>query len=423
MKIELILPPHRPLERPRARSIAPPYNLALLAAHTPAEHSVRITDGYVQRVDFSRKPDLVGITALTASASGAIHVARRWRAQKVPVVMGGLHASALPEEMLNECDAVLVGEAEGVWPRLLADFAAGRLQEIYRSESHPSLAGLPFPRRDLLNPHRYFAFNLVETSRGCPFHCIYCSDSAIFGDRYRYRPVEEVVEEIRSLARRRFVVFIDNNIVGSLSRAKALFGALIPLRIKWVAQASITMAYDDELLDLAARSGCMGVLIGLETLKPDVLRRIGKGVDPARYVELIRRIQGRGIFVQGEFIFGFDEDTPDVFRETLDFVNRAKLASARFAILKPYPGTELYRRWLAQGRIRKSDWSDWNVRVVPYEPAGMSAEALAAGRDWAYRTASSPSSIFHRVGLSRKHAPLLWAMNVANCLFRNSRFL
>lgn len=421
MRIELIYPTHRPLRRPRLKNISPPYNLAVVAANTPPEHHVRITDSYVERVDYRRNVDLVAITSLTASIPGAIAIARKWKAKGVPVVMGGIHPSALPEETLEFCDAVVVGEAEGAWQNLIRDFEAGRMQRIYQNESPPCLDGMPLARRDLLNPRRYFCFNLVETSRGCPFDCEYCSNAGIYGDRFRFRPVQEVVEDIRSLPRHRFVVFLDNNIVGNTRRAKELFRALIPLRMKWVAQASITMAYDEQLVDLAARSGCIGVLVGLETLKKGVLKSIGKPVDPARYVEYVDRIQRRGIFVQGEFIFGFDEDTPEVFAETMDFVHRAKLASARFAILKPYPGTRLYDRWLKEGRLNLSDWSNYHSRNVVYSPRGMTAEQLRIGRDWSYETFSSLPSIWKRIGLGSANAPLLWAMNLANAFFRNSR--
>ena len=421
MHIELIYPTHRPLRRPRLRNISPPYNLAVVAANTPREHTVRITDSYVERIDYGRKVDLVAMTSLTASIAGAIAVARKWKAKGVPVVMGGIHPTGLPDEILPYCDAVVVGEAEGAWQRLLCDFEAGRLQRVYRNEKPPSLVNMPLPRRDLLNPRHYLCFNLVETSRGCPFSCEYCSNASVYGDRYRFRPVEEVVEEIRRLPWPRFVVFLDNNIVGHPKRAKELFRALIPLRIKWTAQASITMAYDDELIDLAARAGCVGVLVGLETLKPDVLKRIGKPVDPNKYIEYVERIQRRGIFVQGEFIFGFDEDTPEVVQETMDFVHRARLASARFAILKPYPGTRLYFRWLKEGRLTESDWSKYHSRHVVYEPKNMTQEQLGAGREWSYHTLASVKSIWRRVGLRRKHWPLLWAMNMANAFFRNSR--
>ena len=420
-RIKLIYPTHRPLKHPRFKNLAPPYNLAVVAANTPPEADVEITDAYVERIDYRERVDLVGITSLTASIAGAIDIARRFRRRGVPVVMGGIHPTALPEETLQYCDAVVAGEAETTWPALVRDFMAGRMKSLYACDRKPDLAGMPLARRDLLNPRRYWCFNLIETSRGCPFDCMYCSDSTIYGPRYRFRPVEDVVEDIRSLPTRRLVVFLDNNIVGNRARAKELFRALIPLKIRWVGQASITMAYDEELLDLAARSGCLGVLVGLETLRADVLAKIGKPVDPGKYKEYIARIQKRGIFVQGEFIFGFDEDDPGVFRRTVDFAEEAKLGAARFAILKPYPGTRLYTQLLRDGRITTCDWANYHTRNVVFRPKQLTVEELVTGRDLAYRRFASPRSMLKRLGFRGRRSLLMWAVNVANMMFRNSR--
>jgi len=315
---------------------------------------------------------------------------------------------------------VVLGEAENTWPDLVRDFLAGRMKRVYSNPERPDLAQYRWPRRDLLSRRKYLMFNLLETSRGCPFSCMYCSNSTVYGTQYRFRPVEEVAEEIRSM-KARFFVFVDNNIVGNPARAKELFRALIPLRIKWVGQASITMAYDEELIRLAKRSGCLGVLVGLETLKKNVLKTIGKPVDPDRYVEYVARIQRHGIFVQGEFIFGFDEDDESVFEETLAFAERAKLASARFAILKPYPGTRLYDQWLSEGRLTEQDWSKFHSRHVVYRPAHLTAEQLNEGRDHCYARFASIKSLWRRVGITPPNAPLIWAMNLANFRFRNSR--
>jgi len=426
MKVLLIHPTHRPLRGPRLRSRIPPLGLMLLAAYTPRDVRVRILDAYVERLnveELSRqpgRPDLVGIGVLTPQANFAYHVADEFRRRGVPVVMGGIHPTALPEEALQHADSVVLGEAEEVWPRLLADFRAGRLQPRYRAERHLDLAGLRRPRRELAPAWRYWVKRPVETSRGCPFNCMYCSDSTVFGSRYRFRPVEEVVAEIRSLGRPGYVFFVDNNIVGNIDRAKELFAALIPLGIRWTAQASITMSYDEELLRLARRSGCIGVLIGLETLKKGLLRKIGKPVDPAKYRDEIARIRSHGILVQGEFIFGFDEDDASVFAETVRFAEEAKLDSARFAILKPYPGTRLFEMWMKEGRITTTDWSLYHTQHAVYRPAQLTPEELARGRDWAYNRFGSATSIWQRVGLSRRYAPLVWAINFGNRAFKNS---
>jgi radical SAM superfamily enzyme YgiQ (UPF0313 family) len=415
VKVLLIHPTHRPLSRPM-----------LLAAYTPSEVEVRILDAYVERLNLEAvlrrpgRPDLVGIGTLTPQATHAYHIADEFRRRGVPVVLGGIHPTALPQEALEHADSVVLGEGEQVWPRLLADFQAGRLQARYQAERHVDLGGLRRPRRELAPTWRYWVKWPVETSRGCPFNCMYCSDSTVFGFRYRFRPVEEVVAEVRSLGRPGYVFFVDNNIVGDIDRAKELFAALIPLGIRWTAQASISMSDDEELLRLARRSGCIGVLIGLETLKKGVLRKIGKPVDPAKYREQIARIRRQGILVQGEFIFGFDEDDASVFAETVSFAEEAELDSARFAILKPYPGTRLFRTWMKEGRITTTDWSLYHTSNVVYRPAQLTPAELAQGRDWAYNRFGSPASIWRRVGLSRRYAPLVWALNFGNRAFKNS---
>jgi len=426
VKVLLIHPTHRPLRRPRLRSRTPPLGLMTLAAYTPSQVRVRILDAYVERLDFDeltrprQQPDLVGIGTLTPQANYAYHVADEFRRRGIPVLMGGIHATALPEEALQHADSVVIGEAELVWSELLADFQAGRLQPRYQAQEYLELTGLPWPRRELAPAWRYWVKWPVETSRGCPFRCMYCSDSTVFGPRYRFRPVEEVVAEIKSLGRPGYIFFVDNNIVGSLNRAKELFEALIPLGIRWTAQASITMSYDEELLRLARRSGCIGVLIGLETLKKGLLRKIGKPVDPALYKEQIARIRRHGILVQGEFIFGFDEDDASVFEQTVRFAEEAGLDSARFAILKPYPGTRLFEMWMKDGRITTTDWSLYHTRNVVYQPERLTPEELSRGRDWAYDRFGSLRSIWRRVGVSRRYSPLVWAINLGNRAFKNS---
>jgi len=420
MKLKLIYPPHRHFNHKRLFNVAIPFNLCVLAAITPRDVQVSLTDAYLEDVDYDEHVDLVGITCLTPSALQAYEIADRFRARGVKVVLGGIHPSALPQEALAHADAVVVGEAEGVWKKVIEDFKAGRMSGIYSSEKKPDLAGMPFPRRDLCAPRKYLMRNLVETSRGCPFNCAFCSDWIIYGNRYRFRPVEEVVEEIRSL-RKKFIFFVDNNIAGNITRAKELFEALIPLRIRWVGQASITFGYDKEAVKLAARSGCLGVLVGLETLKKGLLKTIGKPVDPGRYIEYISRIQEHGIFVQGEFIFGFDEDDASVFKETVDFKKRAKLGSARFAILKPYPGTRIYERLLKEGRMTTTDWERFHTRHVVYEPKNLAVEELSRGRDWAYNEFASICSIYKRVGLTRKRAWILWLVNLVYRGFKNTR--
>jgi len=422
MRLLLVYPTHRPMRHARPVSFVPPLGLGMVAAVTPPDVRVTLTDAYIEPIDYDRRADLVAITGLTPAAPQAYRIADEFRRRGAKVVMGGMHATVMSEEALEHVDAVVQGEAELVWPRLVSDFKAGRLERIYRSDEHPDMSRLPWPRRDLFNTRRYVVRRPIESSRGCPFRCMYCSDAMVFGDKYRFRPVEDVVEEIRANRwQGRYVFFVDNNIVGKPTRAKELFEALIPLRIRWTAQASITVARDPELVKLAARSGCKGVLVGLETLRADTLREIGKPVDPARYKEYVARLQKAGIWVQGEFIFGFDDDDPGVFERTLEFAMDARLDAARFAILKPYPGTRLYREWDAAGRIETRDWSRYHSENVTYRPATLTAEELTRGRNWAYDEFGSLGSIWKRIGFRKKHWPLLWLVNLGNRSFKNTR--
>lgn len=420
MKLKLIYPPHRHFNRKRLFNITIPLNLCVLAAHTPRDVDVSLTDAYLQDIDFDEHVDLVGITCLTPSALQAYKIADKFREKGVSVVLGGIHPTAIPDEALKHADAVVVGEAENVWKNVIEDFKRGCLSSVYQSETKPNLAGMPFPRRDICLPRRYLMRNLVETSRGCPFNCMYCSDWLVYGDKYRFRPIEEVVEEIKSINKKLFV-FIDNNIAGNMNRAKKLFEALIPLKIKWVAQASVNLGFDEEAVKLAARAGCLGILVGLETLNKNLLKEIGKPFDPDRYIESITRIQKYGINVQGEFIFGFDEDTPDVFQETVDFAIKAKLGSARFAILKPYPGTRIYDQFIHEGRLKNFDWEKYHTSNVLYTPLSLTAEELSKGRDWAYNEFASFRSIYKRVGITKKYALFSWLVNLVNRKFKNTR--
>ncbi|MFV1976621.1 MAG: radical SAM protein [Candidatus Scalindua sp.] len=422
MKLDLIHPTHRHFRRTRPINIIPPLGLAMVAAVTPKDVEIRLIDAYLEKIDYDRPVDLVGVTALTPAVNMAYEIADEYRRRGVKTVMGGIHASAMPDETLEHFDAVVIGEAEDIWPEVIEDFRAGRMQRKYRSKTVPDITMLPRPRRDLFNVRSYFVRRPVETSRGCIFKCEYCSDPIVFGAGYRFRDVNDVVDEIRSIRPRgKYIFFVDNNIVGQVQRASRLFEALIPLKIRWTAQASITMAYNEETLELATRSGCIGVLVGMETINKEVLHRIGKPVDPGRYRELVQRFHKYGILVQGEFIFGFDEDTPKIFKDTVEFAQSIGIDTARFAILKPYPGTKLYQRWLEEGRIITGNWSLYHTSNVAFRPLNVTQKQLTEGRNWAYEEFSRPINIWNRVGLRRKYAWLAWLINLVNSGTKNTR--
>ncbi|MCR4398198.1 MAG: B12-binding domain-containing radical SAM protein, partial [Firmicutes bacterium] len=313
MRIRLIAPAVRNRGVPK-QGLFPPMSLAVLAALTPDRHEVEVVDESVQEHRVEPVPDLVGITAITSVAPRAYELAEEYRRHGARVVLGGMHPSALPEEAMEHADAVVVGEAEGLWELILEHASAGRLRGIYRSENPPSLCRLPFPRWDVFDRRRYLTINLVQTSRGCPHSCSFCSVTRFFGRTYRTRPVEEVIREVSRIGRR-LVLFVDDNIVGNRAHALQLFRALKPLGIAWLGQSSLAIADDPVLLDAARESGCAGLFVGFESLVYANLERIGKAlvnrVD--RFIEAIRRIHARGISIEGSFIFGLDGDDCTVF--------------------------------------------------------------------------------------------------------------
>jgi len=365
----------------------PTLGLLRVAAATPPEWTVSILDEKVEPIDFARPADLVGITGMTPAICRAYEIADAFRARGVPVVMGGIHVSMMPEEALRHCDAVLIGEAEGLWPRLLADLRQGRMQRTYQREGFPPLTHLGSPDWSLYDGKRYLPFHCVESSRGCPHGCEFCSVTKYFGGSYRTRPPAEVVEEVRGLrpfegrfTLKNVVFFVDDNIAGRRTHARELLARLVPFKLKWLGQASTAIAQDEELLGLCRKSGCMGLLVGFETLSREKLRAVGKGfTSPDAYLDVIRKIHDHGVGISGAFVFGLDGDDEGVFDRTYEFVQKAKLESPYFSILTPYPGTRLHARLAGEGRIIDHDWSNYNTNTVVYRPEGLTPQQLHDG--------------------------------------------
>jgi radical SAM superfamily enzyme YgiQ (UPF0313 family) len=383
----------------RAR-LCPNLGIVTLAALTPENIDVTVADENVERVDFGGEYDLVGISAMTPSALRAYEIAAAFRARGKTTVLGGFHPSLLPDEAIQHCDSVVVGEAEEIWPRLLADFAAGELRRFYRRETFPDLRGQRVPRRDLLRRSAYKLPDTIETSRGCPFACNFCSVTTFYGTKYRFRPVEEVIAEVATF-RGKLMFIVDDNVIGSPTHAKELFQALIPYDKRWIGQASLNLGRDPELLDLAARSGCIGLFMGFESISPESLAEAGKTHNSVqRYEEDIKRIRDRGISIHGAFIFGFDHDDESVFDRTIDFVKKNKLDSASFSTLTPFPGTPTYSRLESEGRLLTRDWSKYGGAV--FTPRLMSRETLDAGCRRAWHECYSWKSILGRLAMRKQ---------------------
>lgn len=373
-------------------------SLTTLAALTPPEWEVTIHDARVSPVDPACDADLVGITAFTAEIPSAYAMADAFRTQGKTVVMGGIHASALPEEALEHADCVVIGEAEETWPQALRDFEAGSLQQTYRASGYCAMEKMAIPRRDLLRREQYVTgFYTLQATRGCPFDCDYCAVTGVFGRKYRARPVAEVIEEIRSFPEQEFF-FVDDNICGQPKYAKELFRALMPLGKTWGGQASITFARDEELLDLYCRSGGRYAFIGIETVAAEGLASVNKAWNRAdEYGEAIRRIHRAGINILGSFIFGLDTDDVGVFDRTLAFIMEHNIDAAQFHILTPFPGTRLYEQFESEGRILIREWDRYHTGECVIQPKNMTPEELEQGYYRIYREMYSLPNILRRL--------------------------
>lgn len=396
VKIELIVPAVE--ENARIPNLA----LPILAGLSPTDVEISLTDDLLTPIDLGKdlkEVDLVGITVLSKTALRAYDIAEAYRRKGIRVVLGGIHPTALPEEAREHADSVVVGEAEGVWLHLVEDARTGNLKPFYRQEGYTDLSGMPMPRRDILPKRGYLPLDVVQVSRGCPFRCEFCTVQKFFGEAHRFRPVSEVVEEVRRLPHR-WMMFNDDNIIGNPSYSKELFKALIPLKKKWFGQASLSGLKKVENVEGLARSGCTSLFIGFESLsKKNLVTSQKFQNDPSEYRDIIESLHRHGIAVCGAFIFGFDEDDPSVFEETVSFAIQTKLFSAVFMILTPYPETAFYHRVKEEGRLVQDQWwlSERPEDSAPYFlPMKMSAEALREGWKGAWKKFNSFSSIWKR---------------------------
>ncbi len=359
--------------------------LPLLAALTPDQHQVRLVDEAFAPDDPGEDVDLVGLSVMSDLAPRAYRIADAYRRRGVRVVMGGIHPTVLPAEALEHADSVVVGEAEDTWPVLVRDAASGRMQPVYRSERPVNLGGLPRPRRDLYPKASDKGYTPlatgVETSRGCPYDCEFCSTGPVQGRRYRVRPVPDVIAELESLDSR-YLFVVDDALGLDRAAAKKLFAEMIPLGRKWVGEGTVSLAEDRELLRLMGRSGCLGLLLGFESVQPDPAAGMRKlkalTVD---FAEAVRRFHGEGMAVMGAFIFGFDHEDGDVFDRTLEFAMKSRLDCAQLRVLCPFPGTRLYARLLAEGRLLDPRWwlGGHHPDTLLFRPRGMTVDEFLDG--------------------------------------------
>jgi radical SAM superfamily enzyme YgiQ (UPF0313 family) len=410
------------------RAVFMPLNLAICAAIAGDKWQVEIVDENVTGLHSpAASPDVVGIGAMTTQAKRGYALADGYRKLGVPVIMGGIHPSALPDEAIEHATVVCKGDAEGTLPAALADIGAdldarlapgtpgSRTRKIYDWREFPD-APIATPRKDLLNPKDYLVFNPIQTTRGCPHGCKFCTTPAIFGRKFRQRNVADIVAEIAAAKEQfnsRTFIFSDDDVAGNHAWAIELFEALVPLKIKWASQCDILIARNDKLLAAMKRSGCIGLILGLESPKAQTLAQAGKryaGADT--YLQGIAKIQSYGISIWGSFIFGFDNDDWRDCMKAVRFAQRARLTMSCYPILTPYPGTEFFEQFKQEGRLLTTDWDKYNGSTVVYSPAKMTQEQLRHAQMAAFHEFYQPASAFHRLGILpfKKNS---WLTNIA----------
>lgn len=352
---------------------------ATLAGLTPRDDDteIRFYDDRTESIPFDEPTDLVAMSVETYTAKRAYQIASEFRRRGVPVVMGGFHPTLVPDEASEYAESIVVGEAEGLWPEVVEDFRNGRLQTVYRQPRRPRLAGLR-PDRTIFTGKRYLPVGLVEAGRGCHFRCEFCAVQSYFANTQTRRPVEEILDEVRRI-KKPLIFFVDDNITSNMEQAKEFFRALIPLKIRWVSQASINAAHDEEFLRLIKASGCQGLLIGFESLNPNNLQRMHKGFNMMKggYEKALENLRRHEIRLYATFILGYDDDAADTLDETLAFAQRHRFYIVAFNHLTPFPGTPLYERLRAEGRLLYERWwldPAYRYGMVPFSPRGLSAE-------------------------------------------------
>ena len=365
-----------------------------VAAAMPDDVETRIVDEDVEPIDFHADADLVGISYMTCNALRAYDVADKFRERGIPVMMGGYHPTFMPQEALEHADAVCVGEAETSVPKMMEDFARGRLKGLYEN-GLADVCRLPMLNRGLLKQGAYLTTNTLQATRGCPHNCTFCSVSRFHHRRHRCRPVEEVIEELKQLGR--YVLFQDDNLTANPAYTKELFSRMIPLRKRWFSQCSIRIAEDDEMLRLAAESGCKGLFIGFESLSNEALRASKKSVNLSKdFGKSVTKLHSAGMAIYAAFVFGLDGDDEHVFEDTVEFALKNNLDFMQATILTPFPGTELFESLEKEGRIFDRDWSHYDTGHVVYQPQNMSVETLTYGHRWVQSQFYSRRAILNR---------------------------
>ncbi|WP_379135744.1 B12-binding domain-containing radical SAM protein [Paenibacillus sp. sgz500958] len=415
LRILLIQPENKKINQFRRKQfnnfvqITMPYLAAFI---DETKYDITLVDEYQQKIPYHRDFDLVAITVNTPNAYHCYDIATKFRAKGAKVVMGGPHVTLLPEEAALHCDTIIIGEAEESWPRFLEDFSRGDAQDVYRSESIPDLREVPVPRWDLLRRNALMKGAIFST-RGCPYRCAYCNLKQIYHDRFRTRPIPEVIHEI-SLMKSKFFVFWDDNFFADKTHAMELMKAMEPMGKKWAAQATLADCNNDELLRQAHDAGCLYLFVGLESFSPPALRSVNKGINRVgSYEEIIHKLHRHKIMIQAGIVFGFDEDTPDTFRQTLEACESLGIDGVTVSLLTPLPQTPVYSQMKREQRLLNEDWSMFNGKTdVVFTPRHMTSQQLYEGYNDFRRRFYSLRSFVKRMSVSRTHLLVNFIMNL-----------
>jgi len=421
----------------------PKLSLPTIAAYTPDHWEIDLVDEAVQDIDFDHPAEMVGLSIMTCYAPRSYEIAAEFRKRGKTVVMGGVHPTYCPEEALQHCDAIVCGEAEDLWPELVADYEAGRMKREYRMAAFPSLEHYKSPRVELLSPDAYMTRQCSFTTRGCHFDCEFCSVSPFNGKTTRRRPVQEVVKEIVQVQRwvrselieristeplwqafktglrirvgiddGGIVAFVDDLHNSNRAYCRELWAALKPLKIKWGCQSTLFLGDDEEMVKLAAESGCVSVFVGMESLDEDSLDETNKPFNRVhKFSQEIKMFHDYGIMVNPGIVFGFDNDDESVFERAVEFLTKNQVELAYFNVLTPLPGTALFDRYNKAGRIFDRDWAKYDGKHVVFHPSRMTAEQLQAGFNWANHQFYSLPNIWRRLSGTQQRLIARWEMN------------
>ena len=395
-----------------------PLTLTTLASLIPAEipHRLDIYDEGVEELPARIDADIVGMTVITGSAPRAYQIAAELRARGITVVLGGPHVTLVPEEAAAHCDVLITGYAEETWPEMLRDYMAGAVKTRYSMRSDFSfdhMPVIPFAKRELLRRSGYKTVNAFEATRGCIHSCEFCVVPHAWGRRPFQKPIAHVIEDIRQSGAKR-LVFYDLNLLADFQYARELFTALIPLKVKWFGLSTVLLGKDQELMDLCARSGCRGLLIGFETISKAGLAYYNKKFNrPEDYGELVRALHARGIMLMGTFVFGNDNDGVDAFDAARDFVLDHRIDLPRFSIMTPFPGTALFNRLDAESRILTRDWSLYDGQHVVFRPKQLTPDELLHHHERVWKEVYSYRSIVRRFHRNIEHWGVVLAANFA----------